>query len=360
MWSSGVTTADSDDQTNADPPEFRHVWEMARPDDPDVLPLGHRLLRAVSERIRWRNQLDHARNAAPPAPQTFRQLAPPIRPGRRAPVDDELLTVPELALGLKVEVRFVRRLVAERRIPFYKVGKFVRFYRSDVAELSSRLVESRPSPCRGPAEGRWRDAQASPVRHVRKLPSGRFQASFIPPGRASGRTRPTPSRPRPTPTGGWRWSRRTSPAGPGWTTALAAETFGNYARAVLRDSPKIGVRWRETCERNLRLHLAPLSTCPLRALVRHPVREWHAAALRGDGGRTSISQSYRFLRMVMNIAVREGIIARNPCQIPGAGTVKSRRSHLSPPRPRSSPWSTRSRRGTGRPCYRGVVRAPTR
>ncbi|MFI5935954.1 helix-turn-helix domain-containing protein [Actinoplanes sp. NPDC051494] len=45
---------------------------------------------------------------------------------------DELLTVAELALVLKVEVRFVRRLVAERRIPFTKVGKYVRFYRHDV------------------------------------------------------------------------------------------------------------------------------------------------------------------------------------------------------------------------------------
>jgi hypothetical protein len=37
------------------------MWEMARPDDPDVLPLGHRLLRAVSERIRWRDELNAAR-----------------------------------------------------------------------------------------------------------------------------------------------------------------------------------------------------------------------------------------------------------------------------------------------------------
>jgi excisionase family DNA binding protein len=50
-------------------------------------------------------------------------------------VDDELLTVAELALLLKVEVRFVRRLVTERRIPFHKVGKFVRFSRSDVAQF---------------------------------------------------------------------------------------------------------------------------------------------------------------------------------------------------------------------------------
>ena len=50
-------------------------------------------------------------------------------------MDDELLTVAELALVLKVEVRFVRRLVGERRIRFTKVGKFVRFYRRDVAEF---------------------------------------------------------------------------------------------------------------------------------------------------------------------------------------------------------------------------------
>jgi len=31
-----------------------------------------------------------------------------------------------------VSVRFVRRLVAERRIPYVKVGKFVRFEPSDL------------------------------------------------------------------------------------------------------------------------------------------------------------------------------------------------------------------------------------
>jgi excisionase family DNA binding protein len=47
-------------------------------------------------------------------------------------VNDELMTVNEVAAHLKTEVRFVRRLVAERRIPFHKVGKYVRFYRADV------------------------------------------------------------------------------------------------------------------------------------------------------------------------------------------------------------------------------------
>ena len=38
-----------------------------------------------------------------------------------------LIDCDRLALWLGVEVGFVRRLVAERRIPFIKVGKFVRF-----------------------------------------------------------------------------------------------------------------------------------------------------------------------------------------------------------------------------------------
>ncbi|MBN1174689.1 MAG: hypothetical protein JXA67_21175, partial [Micromonosporaceae bacterium] len=32
------------------------AWEFARHDDPDLAPLGHRLLRAVSQRIQWRAQ----------------------------------------------------------------------------------------------------------------------------------------------------------------------------------------------------------------------------------------------------------------------------------------------------------------
>ena len=38
-----------------------------------------------------------------------------------------LLDVASLAERLGVTERFVRRLVAERRIPFLKLGKFVRF-----------------------------------------------------------------------------------------------------------------------------------------------------------------------------------------------------------------------------------------
>lgn len=40
---------------------------------------------------------------------------------------DELLTTDEVAARLRATPRFVRRLVAERRITFVKVGRLVRF-----------------------------------------------------------------------------------------------------------------------------------------------------------------------------------------------------------------------------------------
>ncbi|MFI6758819.1 replication initiator [Micromonospora sp. NPDC050417] len=52
------------EQAATDQPE-RYRFELARPEDPDVLPLEHRILRAVSARIRWRSTLNAARQRAP-------------------------------------------------------------------------------------------------------------------------------------------------------------------------------------------------------------------------------------------------------------------------------------------------------
>ena len=50
-----------------------------------------------------------------------------------------LLTIEELAEHLGVTVRHVRRLIAERRVPFVKVGRFVRF---DPAAITAWLGRS--------------------------------------------------------------------------------------------------------------------------------------------------------------------------------------------------------------------------
>ena len=52
----------------------------------------------------------------------------------------ELLTIDQLAERLGITVRHVRRLVAEKRVPYYKVGRLVRF---DPAEITTWLGTRR-------------------------------------------------------------------------------------------------------------------------------------------------------------------------------------------------------------------------
>jgi excisionase family DNA binding protein len=56
--------------------------------------------------------------------------------------DDPLLTVVEAAELLKTSERFPRRLIAERRIRFVKVGRYVRIPESALREfITAGLVE---------------------------------------------------------------------------------------------------------------------------------------------------------------------------------------------------------------------------
>ena len=165
---------------------------------------------------------------------------------------------------------------------------------------------------------------------IRQLPSGRFQASYVGP---DGVRRPAPR------------TFRTKTDAAVWLSATETDLsrgdlidseanrmpLRDWLQLVLDQSPTIGDRWRETCERNMRLHLAPLLDVPLRSLTPTVIRQWHAAALRGSGGRTSIAQSYRFLRMALNVAVNDGVLLRNPCRIKGAGVIESKERPVATP-----------------------------
>ena len=58
-----------------------------------------------------------------------------------------LLSVEDVAVELGTSVRFVRRLVQERRIPFHKIGKHVRIAAEDVSAFvaAARVETSSPS-----------------------------------------------------------------------------------------------------------------------------------------------------------------------------------------------------------------------
>ena len=49
------------------------------------------------------------------------------------------------------------------------------------------------------------------------------------------------------------------------------------------------------------------------------------------GGNTSIAQSYRFLRMAMNVAVNDGVLLQSPCRIKGAGITEAKERPVATP-----------------------------
>ncbi|MHB1533744.1 MAG: helix-turn-helix domain-containing protein [Acidimicrobiales bacterium] len=68
----------------------------------------------------------------------------------------ELLDIESLAAHLNDSVRHVRRLVAERRIPYLKVGHFIRF---DPADINAWLQDQRVNGAALP------DVRSAPRRH---------------------------------------------------------------------------------------------------------------------------------------------------------------------------------------------------
>lgn len=158
--------------------------------------------------------------------------------------------------------------------------------------------------------------------YVRKLPSGRFQASFIGP---NGERQNAPKTFR-TKTDAGRWLSNVEAdlsKGVWMDDALGRQKFRDYADAYLTNNPNIGEKWAEDCRRNMRLHMVELLDKPLIAITGPVVREWHSKALAGTGGRTAIAQSYRFGRTVMNCAIADNAIRSNPFNIKGAGADKA-------------------------------------
>jgi integrase len=111
-----------------------------------------------------------------------------------------------------------------------------------------------------------------------------------------------------------------------WIDPKAGEiTFAVYAAGWLRDR-RLAPRTRELYEGHLRLHLGPtFGPLPLVRITPEAVRRWH-----GTVGRTNTpppvtaAMSYRLLRAILNTAVDDGRISKNPCRIKGAGSVRSK------------------------------------
>ena len=73
----------------------------------------------------------------------------------RSETSTEMYDVPELARMLRVSEDFIRAQVQQRRIPYYKVGKLIRF---DPREITDWLAASESRRCAescARARSRW-------------------------------------------------------------------------------------------------------------------------------------------------------------------------------------------------------------
>lgn len=104
---------------------------------------------------------------------------------------------------------------------------------------------------------------------------------------------------------------------------LGEVRFDGYAKAWIATrlvkgkplAPATVQGYRDLLRRNLNPTLGPV---PLRKITPERVREWHAALIETKGA-DQAAKSYRLLRAVLNTAVDDNRIGRNPCRIKGAG-----------------------------------------
>lgn len=158
---------------------------------------------------------------------------------------------------------------------------------------------------------------------VRRLPSGRYQARYPGP---DGMVQPADD------------TFATKTEAEVWLTRKEAELIeGEWidpdAGAIL--VPDYGSTWIE--ERAglrpktvsiyrglLRCHITPhLVTVTVGSLTLARVRRWRKKLLDSGVSPITTAKAYRLLRAIMNTAVDDGLIKRNPCRIKGAGSEES-------------------------------------
>jgi integrase len=115
----------------------------------------------------------------------------------------------------------------------------------------------------------------------------------------------------------------TSPAVRSEVDRAVKETLSAYGKTVikerkLKDRTRIG--YSETFERHIEPRLGGLS---IDSLTPQIVRNWYATTLVDKP--TARAHAYQLLKSICNTAVTDGLLVANPCQIKGAGNVKSQR-----------------------------------
>lgn len=120
-------------------------------------------------------------------------------------------------------------------------------------------------------------------------------------------------------------SDRTARSRGGWVDPAAGRIpLADYANRWLHDRTTLRPRTAELYEGLLRLHVLPaLGHMHLNDLTTARIRSWLVDVERARPGSTTPVKAYRLLRVVLNTAVEDGLIVKNPCVISGAGVDRA-------------------------------------
>ncbi|MFF8102663.1 tyrosine-type recombinase/integrase [Streptomyces sp. NPDC016640] len=98
-----------------------------------------------------------------------------------------------------------------------------------------------------------------------------------------------------------------------------AVNFGVYAEKWVEER-ELAVRTEDLYRHLLRLHILPaFGGLDLDEITAPRVREWRAERLRATKAKTTVAKAYRLLKGILETAVDDDLITRNPCRIKGAG-----------------------------------------
>ncbi|WP_327682048.1 tyrosine-type recombinase/integrase [Streptomyces sp. NBC_00467] len=157
-----------------------------------------------------------------------------------------------------------------------------------------------------------------PFGAVRKLPSGRFQARYPGP---DGVMRPAPETfATVRDADDWLAEKRTEIRRGDWQDPDAgAVNFAEYALLWVKER-RLSQTTDELYRRLLRLHLLPtFEALDLDEITAPRVRSWRSERLDCTGAETTVAKSYRLLKAILETAVEDELIRRNPCRIRAAG-----------------------------------------
>ena len=103
-------------------------------------------------------------------------------------------------------------------------------------------------------------------------------------------------------------------------------SLGSYVDEWLKLArPRLRPRTYETYAGVLERHVLPhIGGVDLADLSPAVVRRWHSSLLAAGIGAPTVAKAYRVLRGVMNTAVSDELIVRNPCAIKGAASDRSK------------------------------------